>query len=254
MSELTAALDGLVAGYEPIGLDELQATADLQSRVDRKYVVDIDDVKRLISMLGPGLQVFEIAGARCQRYESMYFDTPELMTYFDAAHDHRRRFKVRTRVYVETMFCILELKVRGYRKMTVKERIPYPIEDRYRLNEDARAFMNEQLWLPVDQLRLEPTFETSYRRCTILSPDRATRLTIDSELKLQRPDGRVATLPEHYVVETKSDGAPTLADRILWSGGRRPFPFSKYCMAVALLGHERANAFRPALRAIEGGL
>jgi hypothetical protein len=46
--------------------------------------------------------VLEIDGARSFAYDSTYFDTPDLDAYLLAATRRRRRFKVRTRTYVDS--------------------------------------------------------------------------------------------------------------------------------------------------------
>src|SRR5688572_5124958 len=91
----------------PLSLEEVLAVADLQTRTDRKYVVTPDVFARLVDELGGGLGVLDIAGVRAFRYESVYFDTPALDSYLGAAHGRRRRFKVRTRSYLDSGDCML---------------------------------------------------------------------------------------------------------------------------------------------------
>ena len=72
----------------PISLDDLVESADLQVRMDRKYFVPAATFRTLIDELGPEFKVLEIDGQRTFDYESVYFDTPELLptarTYRDA--------------------------------------------------------------------------------------------------------------------------------------------------------------------------
>ncbi|MEO8697895.1 MAG: molecular chaperone, partial [Acidimicrobiales bacterium] len=39
----------------------------------------------------------------------------------------------------------------------------------------------------------------------------------------------------YLLVETKSTGAPTVADRVLWAAGERPVPISKFGVGMAAL-------------------
>ena len=62
-------------------------------------------------------------------YESTYFDDASLSSYLAAAHGRPSRYKVRTRTYVDSGECMLEVKRRSGRGETVKERVPYPTAD-----------------------------------------------------------------------------------------------------------------------------
>ncbi|HOW02120.1 MAG TPA: hypothetical protein PLY19_11725, partial [Rhodoglobus sp.] len=80
----------------PISLAELTAAAELQTRVDRKYVLTRAQAGTVLRDLAPDTRVLEIDGTRAMAYESVYFDTRDLLSYRMAAHARRRRFKLRT--------------------------------------------------------------------------------------------------------------------------------------------------------------
>ena len=111
---------------DPIGLDELNALAELQTRVDRKYFVPADVFRRMIAELAGELRVLDIDGQRTFGYESVYFDTPDLSTYRAHVQRRRLRFKARTRTYTDSGLCMFEVKLTGARGETVKERVPHP--------------------------------------------------------------------------------------------------------------------------------
>ncbi|RIJ70324.1 molecular chaperone [Nakamurella silvestris] len=166
----------------------------------------------------------------------MYFDTPELDSYRSSAHGRRDRFKVRTRVYVEAGWCVLEVKAAGGRGHTVTQRIDYPLEDRARLDGPAPAFLADRN-LPVGQLN--PTLTTSYRRARLLDLE-GSRATLDTGLVCRSPDGRqVSMATRRVLLETKSIGTATSLDRRLWARGIRPECVSKYCTGRAALTPER---------------
>ena len=96
----------------------------MQTRMDRKYIVDADYAASVLAELPAEASVLEIEGQREFAYDSVYFDTPNLVSYYAAATDRPDRFKVRTRSYLDTNTCFLEVKTEGERAMTVKERIP----------------------------------------------------------------------------------------------------------------------------------
>jgi VTC domain len=116
------------ARVAPIGLDELMALAELQTRVDRKYFVPADVFGRMIAELAGGLRVLDIDGLRTFGYESVYFDTPHLDTYRAHLQRRRRRFKARTRTYTDSGLTMFEVKLAGAHGETIKQRLPYPAE------------------------------------------------------------------------------------------------------------------------------
>lgn len=223
--------------FGPVGLDELVDEAALLTRIDRKYVVPRDAVDALLAEIDPDTRVLEIAGARDFAYESIYFDTADLLSFRMAAQPRRRRFKLRTRTYLDVGTAYLEIKTRGARGTTVKERSPYAAEHRALLTiaarDDAAAAFDA---IGVDAALaddLDATLVTRYRRATLLAP--GGRATIDTELAWHEPGGAGFTLPRLAIVETKSDGAASPLDRALWRAGHRPATVSKYATGLAAL-------------------
>ena len=87
-----------------IGLDDLMETAALQTRRDRKYLLPVDEAWALLD--GTAARVLEIDGLRSFDYESIYFDTASRDSYLGSARRRPRRFKVRTRTYLDTQECL----------------------------------------------------------------------------------------------------------------------------------------------------
>ncbi len=218
----------------PLSLREVLAVADLQSRTDRKYVVRPDVFAQLVDELGASLGVLEIGGIRWFRYESVYFDTPALDSYLGAAHGRRRRFKVRTRTYLDSGDCMLEVKTRSGRGETVKERMPYDAGRSTSLDAAGLAFVRHHVALPAGAA-LEPVLTTAYSRATYVELATCSRLTCDTGLRCLSPAGASVSLPDELLVETKSAGGPTDADRFLWRAGARPVAVSKFCVGMAAL-------------------
>ncbi|WP_243738116.1 polyphosphate polymerase domain-containing protein [Cellulomonas shaoxiangyii] len=235
-----AALAEPLARLGTVGLDALVATAALQTRVDRKYLVPLDAVEALLRGLPTDARVLRIGDLRVFDYESVYFDTPDLLAYRLAAHRRRQRFKVRTRTYVDSAACWLEVKTRGSRGTTVKERVEHALEHRADVA-PGRAFVCATLTargvVGADDLVLAPVLVTRYARATLLLPGTASRLTVDVDLTWD--DGRTPLhLRRLAVVETKSGSTASAADRALWSLGHRPVRISKYATGLATLRRE----------------
>ncbi len=234
-------------GPAPVALDEMESTAALLTRRDRKYIVPLAVAAELVDRLEAACRVLEIDGRRRFRYESVYFDTPQHASYLGAARRRPRRFKVRTRSYLDSGCCLLEIKSRDRRGRTVKERLEHPIEIRSHLDPAGRAFVRQCPLIGEQSLALEPTLTTRYTRATLLVGQ--ARVTIDTEVEGHAVDGRTVTLVGMAIIETKSGGPPSQADRVLWSLGHRPTRVSKFCTSLAALRPELpSNKWTQALR------
>ena len=258
------------------GLTELNSAAGLLTRVDRKYLVPLERAQDLVNGLTPDARVLDIDGRRRFSYASTYFDTPGLEAFMLAARKRRRRFKVRTRTYLDTGLCFLEVKTRGARGTTVKRRMGYHPDDASRLTGPGRAFVAACLAStgvtgPAAAREiaaaLRPVLATTYERTTLHLPDAEARATIDTALTWQRltpgartraaavtagapqalrparltaaiNDGEPVAVADVAVVETKNPATPSPADRALWDVGHRPTRISKYATGMALLHPE----------------
>ncbi|MET4059356.1 hypothetical protein ABIB35_000887 [Arthrobacter sp. UYP6] len=221
-----------------VGLEELNSAAALQTRVDRKYLVDAALAERILATLPVQALVLDMEGQRSFTYDSVYFDTPGLDSYLLAAHGRRRRYKIRTRTYVDSALSFLEVKTEGARAATVKERIPYGLEDRTRITADGRDYIAQTLAavgsLP-DLDALDPVLETGYARTTLYLPGSGSRATIDSDVTFSLPGNSGWTLDRKVVVETKSGSTAGALDRHLWEHGVRPSRISKFATGLAAL-------------------
>ena len=228
---------------DPVTLEEVVAAADRQVRIDRKYVLPQRAVDGILTAAAEtdGVRALEIGGEREFDYASLYFDTPDLLCFHAAGQGRRRRFKVRTRDYLDSGESWLEVKVRGPRGTTVKERMPSAPGLR-RLTGEAAAFVTDRLTAhgiePAPVARMRPELTTTYRRSTLLldSPRARGRATIDLGMTwVADGTGERRSRSDITIVETKAGATPTHLDRILWSRGHRPVRLSKYGVGVAAL-------------------
>lgn len=236
MSLHPVAFDALdLHRFAPISLADLEENAGLLTRTDRKYIVPTEALIDLTRTLNPAARVLEIDGRRRFRYESNYFDTPDLLTYFAAARSRPRRFKVRTRTYLDSGLCSLEVKIRDNRGSTVKHRLPYDNGDRNVLTRDGRRFLDNIIGPSYRECLFRDTLLTRYTRSTLMLADRASRVTIDSKLDCVGRGRSRVSLCDNVLIETKSINGPTEADHLLWQNHHRPVRVSKYSTSLAAL-------------------
>lgn len=243
-----------IAALPAIGLDALTTDAALLARVDRKYIVPLEVIPTLVEAArsdGPRDEAsvpaaLEIDGCRELDYLSVYFDTPDLLSFRLAAHARRRRFKLRTRTYLDSGTVYLELKTRGARGLTVKDRDVYDGAEPDVLTAEARSEAANALEAigvgPERADDLDARLATRYRRTTLLVPgtagDPASRATIDLDVQWREVAGVAFALPDFAIVETKSTGRASRIDRTLWRLGYRPQRISKYATGLAALHRE----------------
>ena len=239
----------LLARIDPVSLEQVDELASLQRRVDQKYLLEMEDLARLLGELAEDHRALEIDGDRCFHYESCYFDTPELTTYRDHVEGRRPRAKIRSRLYVETRTCVFEAKLKGEEGETAKDSIDIPISDHGRVTPKARRFLEGAL-APLggrlDVAGLESALTTRFERFTLVAVDGSERVTCDLSLQLvARGGGAVGLRPGHALLETKSEGGGRRCDSLLEELGVEPMSFSKYRVGIGLLvadGDEQADA------------
>ncbi|MBD0330349.1 MAG: polyphosphate polymerase domain-containing protein [Thermoleophilia bacterium] len=252
---MTADLHTLAASFGALSLNELdRRVAALGARTDRKYVVGPLVFERLVEELSDDHFALEVGGRRAFRYETVYFDTPALLTYHQHHQGRRKRFKCRTRLYADSAACAFEVKLRDGRDRTAKRKLPIDPARHGRLGEEVLAFLDAALREAYGASAppgLAPTLLTSFTRLTLAHETAPERLTCDVALAFAAGDeGRYEIAPGMLLVETKTPNGNGTADRVLRRLGARPVgACSKYCLGVALARPDvRRNRFSRLLR------
>lgn len=229
-------LEAAARTAEPISLEEVMSEAALQTRVDKKFLLNSGQFTELMGRLGEDFRIMQIGERRLFNYESVYFDTPELEMFTAHKQGRRRRYKIRTRTYADSGLCMFEAKFKGLRGQTVKHRIPYEVRNRNGITEEAEEFLRERLRTEYNQEMPEllPVMRSDYVRGTFVNPLDEERLTCDVNLVYSQ-DGSVVHGPDLFVIETKTADGRGAADTALAKMGIRPVSMSKYCIGIALL-------------------
>ncbi|MFE1770936.1 polyphosphate polymerase domain-containing protein [Streptomyces sp. NPDC059008] len=242
---------------DPLSLDEVNERSALLARFDRSYLVPAETFTRVIGRLtapqqrGRPLRALAIDGRRAFRYHSVYYDTPGLRSFHDHRQGRRLRFKIRERVYEDSGERQYEIKLKGRRGDTVKHRRPLTGADTP-LDPAHQAFLAatlERAYAIAAPAILHPSLSTDYLRATFVGD--GERITCDAGLVCidLRTQQAVHCATDLVLVETKSTGHLTDADRVLHAHGLHPAVFTKYCGALAALHPSLpANRWRRAAR------
>ena len=261
-----AAANIIPAEWKSISLKAMNEKAAMQTRVDRKYIVDAETAAKVLSTLDADASVMEIDGQRDFAYDSVYFDTPQMQSYHSAAYSRDDTFKIRTRSYLDSELTFLEVKTDGEQDMTVKKRIPYTFENRDTLTAEGYEYITAALGdiLAGPVHKLEAVLTTGYRRTTVFLPQSeknpvASRMTVDNALTWTPMSenilmagvnyrnfhgnlvGTTYGLPNAVIIETKSGVEPSVADQHLWDAGITPAKISKFATGMAALNPQLAS-------------
>jgi hypothetical protein len=236
---MQALVQQAIDKFAPITLDELQSRAPLLTRIDNKYIVSWPACASVLETLLDDFRVLEIGAQRTFEYETTYFDTASLTLYRAHVQRRRKRFKCRSRHYMDTGVHFFEMKMKGRRNETIKRQMPYDRADVAVVTADAWQFIRDCLIEQYGQQfddELAPSLSNKYRRMTLVARDGAERLTCDFDLSFAGPTGRSGRLSSDFLVlETKTMRGKGVADRTLKAIGNRPVICSKYCVGTALL-------------------
>ncbi len=226
------ALRRLVAGFEPIGLAQLTSAA-LMDRSELKYLFPQGSLLSVLSGLRDDYCVLEVAGQRLSHYRTLYYDTGDLTLYLCHHAGRPDRYKVRSREYVDSHAAFLEVKHRVGDRHTVKSRIPIQ-KTATQLTAQAADFLATACPYPAGELI--PCLWNEYTRITLVSKQRAERVTLDLDLAFLHEAERVR-LPGLVVAEIKCEGRLQESEfaHLMRVHQIRATGFSKYCLGVSML-------------------
>ena len=244
--------DAYTQKFDTISLQDLNMQAALHDREEHKYLLTPERFFELVPELAENFRILKIGDQKIFGYRTLYFDSDDLIGY---TYHHqgrvKRRFKIRTRLYVNRDLCFFEVKLKSKRGGTIKKRIPYAIEDYGTLTDEAKEFLQttyEQVYGLPFPYNLVPKVEVSCSRITLVSKENSERVTIDFNLSFAKEE-TISSEKRFVIVETKSLRGRGVGDSIFKKNGIRSKNCSKYCLGVNLLfNNVKYNRFKPLLK------
>ena len=231
-------LEGAWARFADVDPAQLDGAAALTHRVDTKYLVPGTVLAGVLEQLRPTHACLAIEGRRSFKYSSSYVDSPELTCYHDHRRGVRRRWKARTRTYLDSGVARWEVKLKDGRGLTLKRALPVSEDVGRHVTPEMSRFLvdvlREEYQLPAPA-NLQTTLTVGYRRSTLTQLGEENRITVDTEMQMTSGDGHAELRPDLVLVETKTPSGRSSADTALRAAGVRPCSVSKYCAGMALL-------------------
>lgn len=245
-SDILSELPSRLQGYRSVNLLDF-SQAKLMHRVDTKYILPLSHLSEVLEQLQPYYSVMEIRGQRIFTYQTTYFDTSNLRFYHMHHNGARPRFKVRHRRYVETDTSFLEVKIKTNKNKTSKKRIK--ASQHHPDTGEIQTFSS--LHLPTGIQGISPSLQVNFNRITLVNESSAERLTLDTCVQFQLPQGNSSLrLSPVVIAELKKEreckpGSPFAS--LLRRHKVRSSSFSKYCVGCSLLYKDKvkANIFKP---------
>lgn len=221
----------LLQSFEPISLADL-SDYKLLNRIDTKYVCHINQLPQILSSITNDFRIQASGNERIFSYESLYFDTPEMKTYFDHHQGKRIRYKIRFRKYLDTGDVFLEIKNKKNFNRTDKKRKEFEFDTH--LNESHLKFLNKYIEIPASGLK--PAIWTNFNRITMAGKNHLERITIDTQIQFKHNNQSIV-LPDLVVIETKREKARQHSpmSKVLHDCQIKPYGFSKYILGSIIL-------------------
>jgi hypothetical protein len=233
--------NSLTNQFEPIQLSEINQLK-LMKRVDKKFVMPIENINDLLLNLKEHYKILEIEGTRDFSYHTTYFDTPNFDLYLNHQNQRLNRYKIRKRDYMVSNNTFLEVKLKNNKGRTIKTRTS--IDPCANLNDEHYKYLKKVI--PNYNLDLIKSCENTFQRITLVSFQTLERITIDYDISFFL-NGKNIALPFISIVEVKRDkaGSNSTINNELKNLKVYPRGFSKYCIGLSYLIPEiKQNSFK----------
>jgi hypothetical protein len=230
----------------PISLKEMDRVK-LQNRTDTKFVFNANILPSILKEISPFYSILEIKEKRTNSYETLYYDTKDLVSYIRHHNGKANRIKVRFRKYIESELNYLEVKFKNNKSRTIKARTKTDDIEKG-LSSFSKQFVKENSYSFFGEKEIIPVLWNSFTRLTLVHKTDNERLTIDLNLEFKNfSDNREENIPHIIIAEVKQEKASGNSDFIKAIRKRqiRQSSMSKYCVGTALLHKDlKQNNFK----------
>ncbi|MDM8554080.1 polyphosphate polymerase domain-containing protein [Desulfococcaceae bacterium HSG7] len=224
------------------------------NRYELKYIVNHRHVANLWDDMNGRLTNDPNAGPDgAYKISSLYYDSPDLLCYWEKVDGQKIRRKIRLRTYFDSNEqtgekSFLEIKQRINRTVQ-KRRVDFELEDALDFMRTGKSFADGVRSGVMDEIvylrhtyQLTPTLIVSYKRKAFYGLyDDGLRITLDYHVKCREEDldlthgegGHYILAPEWVVMEIKiNDKMPLWLSLLLGRHNIASLRLSKYCRGV----------------------
>jgi len=247
----------LQAMFNPISLNQMNATASFLDRIDTKYVVTEQQFIDIIWHLKKDFYVLEIGGKSIFEYDSVYMDTEDYAFYQAHQNWNTSRTKIRTREYVDSGLAFFEYKQKEG-KLLRKFRYQMDIDKHGIMTPEAQKFYEgifTSFYKDEVAPKIYPSLTTHCNRLTLCSKDSSERVTIDFNVRTTNLRGENTThqFDNAVIIESKATSSDCKSHKIMKKYGiEKVNGCSKYCLGLITNGiFDEAGKFKDTLEKLE---
>jgi len=226
-----STINNILNTFEPITLSEMDSVK-LLDRMDTKFTFNASKLPAFLNELKNDYKALDVCGIQMSRYETLYFDTPNLELYIKHHNGKQNRYKVRYRKYADSNINFFEVKFKTNKGRTIKNRVK-----RTEIHEEIQGkstnLLNEKT--PLQAELLKPVLWIYYTRITLVNKHSAERLTLDLNLNYKHDNDEIA-YPALVIAEVKQDKSGTSPFISLMRKNHiSDVSISKYCFGIISL-------------------
>jgi len=251
-------LNSKLLNFSSINLTQLNATSSFLKRIDRKYLITIENLKDILSDLNDDFQVLEINEKRIFSYDNIYMDTEDYLFYNQHQNKESSRTKIRTRLYKDSDLAFFEYKQKED-WVTKKFRYQFPCEEHWEMTKGKKRFFEwvwQSMYFGEKIPKITPAIKTTYNRLTLVSKKGEERLTIDFNIEtfnLRDTKSKTTKLENLVIIESKSMSEKCLSSDIMEKHNiKQAKSCSKYSLWVVYSGlAEKWSTFKNTIEKIK---
>lgn len=239
--------------FDAISLKEMDEVR-MMNRFDSKFLLKKELLERILEEIKDDYFVLEAAGTRIQSYNTIYYDTSDDRFYLEHHNGYTRRMKLRKREYSDSGDVFLEIKLKNNKGQTRKKRMETTGLDKI-LSEEETIFIKQNTSLNGE--KLEPKFNSWFKRITLVSKKFDERCTIDTDLHFHSYCAEKSDLQDMVIVELKQERQNVRSKLAVVLKENKVYKqaFSKYCLGRALNESSlKSNVFKEGLAQIKSQL
>ncbi len=244
INKMNQEIKAITESFKPISLEEMDGVA-LMNRSDTKFILPKSQISTILQAVISDYTILEVNQNRVMTYNSLYYDTPDILFYKWHHNGKNNRLKIRIRNYVESKIHFLEVKRKNGKGITKKSRIAVDTFQN-NLNTECQKFIEETT---NQVLSLKPVLENKFNRITLVSMAHKERVTIDFNLSFEG-NTNSKSFDNLVIIELKQEGVNRNSPiyKSLKKHHILPYSISKYCLGlISLYKDIKYNAFKPQL-------
>jgi len=243
----------ILSQIDPISLKEMNSVR-LMNRIDTKYLTNYDTLLQLLRYLKDHYYVQFHNNSTVAHYQTVYYDTHNLLFFTQHQNGKLTRNKVRVRRYCDSDQFFCEIKRKSNTGRTKKKRIEVIANDFMFAQENEEVQKLIFLETKMETALLFPTLENNFQRITFVNKEKTERLTIDFDIHFYNH----VTLQKRgfsdlVIIELKQEGrCESTLKKALHLFPIYQKSFSKYCIGTVITNpNVKYNRFKSKVRYIE---